>query len=127
MDGQDQSYVDLADPGHLAFDYVRRIGDVLDSWGTPGDRARVLHIGGAGLTLPRYVAHTRPGSAQVVLEPAAEVTELVRHELPLPRHSGVKVRPTDGRTGLGAIRDGSLDLVVVDAFAEGRVPADLVT
>jgi hypothetical protein len=33
----------------------------------------------------------------------------------------------DGRTGLAAVRDGSQDAVVVDAFAQGRVPGDLVT
>jgi hypothetical protein len=127
MDGHHQSHVDLEDPARLDFDYVRRIGDVLDAWGVPGEPARVLHVGGAAMTLPRYVAQTRPGSAQVVLEPAAEVTELVRRALPLPRRSGIKVRPVDGRTGLAALRDASLDVVVVDAFAAGRVPGDLVT
>lgn len=127
MDGHDQSYVDLADPGRLAFDYVRRIGDVIDAWGTPGEPVRVLHVGGAALTLPRYVAHTRPRSPQVVLEPAVDVTDLVRRELPLPARSGIKVRPVDGRAGLDAVRDDSVDLVVVDAFADGRVPGSLVT
>jgi hypothetical protein len=127
MDGRDQSYVDLGDPGRLAFDYVRRIGDVVDAWGAPGEPVRVLHVGGAGLSLPRYVAHTRPRSPQVVLEPAADVTELVRRELPLPRQSGIKVRAVDGRAGLDPVRDGSVDLVVVDAFAAGRVPGPLVT
>ena len=125
--GRDQSHVDLADPARLEFDYVRRIGDVLDAYGEPGTPIRVLHVGGAAMTLPRYVAATRPRSAQVVLEPAAEVTELVRRELPLPRGSGIKVRPVDGRTGLGAVRDASLDAVVLDAYDDGRVPADLVT
>jgi hypothetical protein len=126
-DGFDQSYVDLDDPSRLAFDYVRRMGDVIDAWGSAGAPVRVLHVGGAGMTLPRYVAHTRPRSPQVVLEPDEDVVALVRRELPLPRRSGIKVRPVDGRTGLGAVRGGSLDLVVVDAFADGRVPADLVT
>lgn len=127
MDGRDQSLVDLDDPGRLAFDYVRRIGDVLDTWGEPGEPVRVLHVGGAAMTLPRYVAHTRPRSAQVVLEPAAEVTDLVRRELPLPPRSGIKVRPVDGRTGLAAFRDGAVDVIVVDAFVDGRVPGGLVT
>ena len=74
------------------------------------------------MTLPRYVAATRPRSAQVVLEPAAAVTELVRRELPLPRNSGIKVRDVDGRTGVAALRDSFADLVVVDAFADARVP-----
>jgi len=127
MDGRDQSHVDLGDPARLEFDYVRRIGDVLDAWHSPGEPMRVLHIGGAAMTLPRYVAHTRPRSAQVVLEPATAVTELVRSELPLPRHSGIKVRPVDGRSGLASFRDGALDVVVVDAFTAGRVPGELVT
>jgi spermidine synthase len=127
VDGHLQSHVDLDDPSRLEFDYVRRIGDVLDAWGTPGEPVRVLHVGGGAMTLPRYVAHTRPRSAQVVLEPAVELTEAVRRALPLPRRSGIKVRPVDGRTGLAAFRDRSLDLVVVDAYAGGRVPGDLVT
>jgi spermidine synthase len=127
MDGRPQSHVDLVDPARLEFDYVRRIADVLDARGEPGAPLRVLHVGGAGLTLPRYVAHTRPRSSQVVLEPDEGVTELVRRELPLPRHSGIKVRPVDGRTGLAAVRAGSMDAVVVDAFDAGRVPGALVT
>ncbi|WP_239456589.1 spermidine synthase [Nocardioides solisilvae] len=127
LDGQAQSYVDLDDPGFLAFDYVRRLGDALDAVAEPGRPVRVVHVGGAGLTLPRYVAHTRPRSAQVVLEPDEELTALVRRELPLPPRSGIKVRPLDGRTGLAGLREGAVDVVLVDAFAQGRVPGDLVT
>lgn len=127
MAGMDQSYVDLADPTRLVFDYVRRLGDVVDAVAPAGEPLRVVHVGGAGLTLPRYVVATRPRSSQVVLEPAEDVTELVRRELPIPRQSGIKVRPVDGRTGLAAMRDDSADLVVVDAFADARVPGSLAT
>ncbi|MEN8707343.1 MAG: fused MFS/spermidine synthase [Nocardioides marinisabuli] len=125
--GRDQSLVDLDDPRHLAFDYVRRIADVVDDHAPAGGDLRVLHVGGAGLTLPRYVAATRPGSWQVVLEPDVALTERVRAELPLPRRSGIRVRGDDGRTGLAAVRDDAVDLVVVDAFVDGEVPDDLVT
>ncbi len=127
LDGMHQSHVDLEDPRHLEFEYVRRIGDVLDACAPDGDPIRVVHVGGAAMTLPRYVAATRPRSAQVVLEPAADVTDRVREELPLPPRSGIKVRPVDGRSGITALRDGYADVVVVDAFAGGRVPGDLVT
>lgn len=127
MSGMDQSYVDLTDPTRLVFDYVRRLGDVVDAVAPPGSPLRVVHVGGAGLTLPRYVAATRPGSPQIVLEPAAAVTDLVRRELPLPRRSGIKVRAVDGRAGVAALRDDSADLLVVDAFADARVPGSLVT
>ncbi|WP_134765954.1 fused MFS/spermidine synthase [Nocardioides sp. 1609] len=125
VDGRDQSHVDLADPTRLAFDYVRRMGDVLDAVAPAGTPVRVVHVGGAGLTLPRYVAATRPGSPQVVLEPDEELTALVRAELPLPRRSGIKVRPVDGLAGVAALRDGYAGAVVVDAYADGVVPEEL--
>ncbi len=125
--GRDQSLVDLTDPTRLVFDYVRRMGDVLDAVAKPGATLRVLHIGGAGLTLPRYVAATRPGSRQVVLEPDEELTERIRAELPLPRRSGIRVRPVDGRRGLPEVRSGSFDVAVLDAYRDGRVPEELLT
>ena len=125
LDGMDQSLVDLADPTRLVFDYVRRIGDVIDAHAPAGATVRILHVGGAALTLPRYVAATRPRSAQIVLEPDADLVDRVRAELPLPQRSGIKIRIVDGRSGITAVRDGAMDLVVVDAFAEGRMPAEL--
>jgi spermidine synthase len=127
MSGMDQSCVDLEDPSRIVFDYVRRLADVVDVVAPPGAPLRVVHVGGAGMTLPRYVAVTRPRSPQIVLEPAAAVTELVRRELPLPRNSGVKVRDVSGVAGVAALRDGHADLVVIDAFADARVPGSLVT
>ncbi|WP_345523564.1 fused MFS/spermidine synthase [Nocardioides conyzicola] len=127
MSGMDQSCVDLEDPTRIVFDYVRRLADVVDAVAPSGTPLRVVHVGGAGMTLPRYVAATRPRSAQVVLEPAAAVTDLVRRDLPLPRNSGIKVRDVDGAAGVAALRDAFADLVVVDAFADARVPGSLVT
>lgn len=125
--GTDQSYVDLADPLRLEFDYVQRIADVIDEIAPGGERIRIVHIGGAALTLPRYVTATRPSSAQIVLEPDEPLTAWVREHLPLPRQSGIKVRSVDGRTGIAALRDDFCDLVVVDAFDGARVPAELTT
>lgn len=127
LDGMAQSCVDLDDPTRLDFDYIRRIGALLDAAAGPGEPLRVLHVGGAGMTLARYVAATRPGSRQVVLEPDAGLVELVRRHAPLPRRSGISVRPQDGRAGLRDVRDGWAQAVVVDAFAGAQVPPDLVT
>lgn len=128
IDGTDQSWIDPDDPTRLEFDYMQRIADVIDAHAPVGERVRALHIGGAGMTLPRYVAATRPTSAQVVLEPDSELTEEVRRVVPLPRQSGIKVRAVDGRSGVTAIRDGwDADVVVVDAFVGARVPAELST
>jgi spermidine synthase len=127
MGRTDQSYVDLDDPRRLEFDYVQRIADALDAQAPEGERLSVVHVGGAGLTLARYVSATRPQSAQIVLEPDAELTAFVREHLPLPRRSGIKVRAVDGRSGIAALRDRNADVVVVDAFEGPRVPADLTT
>jgi hypothetical protein len=123
----DQSYVDLDDPLRLEFDYVQRLVDVLDSVADPGQRLRMIHVGGAAMTLPRYVAATRPSSAQIVLEPDTELTAFVRRHLPLPTRSGIKVRGTDGRRGIAELRDRYADLVIIDAFVGARVPAELTT
>jgi hypothetical protein len=123
----DQSYVDLDDPLRLEFDYMQRLVDVLDSVSEPGQRLRVVHIGGAAMTLPRYVAATRPTSAQIVLEPDTELTAFVRQYLPLPTRSGIKVRGVDGRRGIAELQDDYADLMIIDAFVGARVPAQLTT
>ncbi|WP_392543389.1 spermidine synthase [Oryzobacter telluris] len=126
LDGQGQSAVDLDDPARLEFEYVQHLALCVDALTSPGP-LRVTHVGGAGLTLPRWVHHTRPGSPQIVLEPDEALTDAVRRELPLPRGHRIRVRAVDGASGVAAIKDDSADLVVVDAYAGGRVPADLVT
>ena len=125
MDGSPQSHVNLADPGSLGFEYIAHFAAVIDT--LPDGPLGVTHIGGAGLTLARYVNAERPGSPQIVLEPNAELTELVRRELPLPRQHRIRVRPVDGLTGVAQLADASADVVVLDAYAEGRVPAELAT
>ncbi|GAB3355154.1 spermidine synthase [Modestobacter lapidis] len=127
IDGTPQSHVDLADPTHLEFEYVRRIGHVLDLAAAPGAPLHVVHLGGGALTLPRYVAVTRPGSRQRVVELDAALTELVRTSLPLPRDARVRVRSEDARAGLATFPDASADVVVVDVFAGARTPAHLTT
>ncbi|TKJ29746.1 fused MFS/spermidine synthase [Blastococcus sp. CCUG 61487] len=127
VDGTPQSHVDLDDPTHLEFEYVRRIGHVLDLAAEPGAPLDVVHLGGGALTLPRYVAVTRPGSRQRVVEVDEALTDLVRAHLPLPRHARVRVRADDARAGLAALRTGSADVVVTDVFAGARTPAHLTS
>lgn len=127
IDGSPQSQVDLADPENLPFEYMRRIGDVVDAVAPRRQPVAVLHVGGAALSLPRYVAVTRPRSRQLVLEPDEDLTEFVREVLPLPKRSGIKVRPVTGRAGIAAVYDDSMDLVILDAFEHEAVPANLVT
>lgn len=124
-DGHPQSHVDLDDPEGLVFEYVQHMAAAIDATFPGSDPLGVTHVGGAGLTLPRWVQATRPGSAQIVLEPDEALTAAVREHLPLPRGHRIRVRPQWGRAGVAALRDGSAHVVLVDAFDEGRVPADL--
>jgi spermidine synthase len=117
------SYVDLADPGHLEFDYLRRMRDVVLAVGA----RRVVHVGGAGCALARALAAAEPGNRQEVIELDAAVVELARRHLGLRRAPGLRVRVGDGRAVLARRPDGSVDAVLVDAFVGARVPRHLVT
>ncbi len=120
VDGVPQSHVDLADPQYLDFEYMRRLGHLIDLAGPAGTPLRVLHLGGGGLTLARYVAATRPGSAQLAVEADPEVAELVARRLPVPGQ--VDVRVADARAVLAELPAGSFDVVVADVFAGARTP-----
>lgn len=123
--GTPQSHVDLAEPEYLAFEYVRHIGDVLDLSHPAGAPIDVLHLGGGGLTLPRYVHATRPRSRQRVAEVDDALVDLVREALPLPRGHGITVSGRDAREVLERTRPGTYDAVVLDVYAGARMPASL--
>jgi hypothetical protein len=127
VDGVPQSGVDLADPGYLEFEYVRRIGHVADLAFPPGEPLRVLHLGGGALTIPRYLQHTRPGSRQLVAELDDALTGLVREHLPLPAGHRIRVRAADARAVAESVHPASYDLVIADVFAGAVTPAHLTT
>lgn len=127
MDEVAQSWVDPDDPTRLEFAYMSRMADYLDGAAPLGERMRVVHIGGGAMSLARYVAARRPTSPQIVLEPNEELTAKVREYLPLPAHSGIKVRARDGRAGLAEMPDDYAQAIIVDAFTEARVPASLIS
>jgi spermidine synthase len=127
VNGTPQSHVDLDDPTHLEFEYVRRMGHVLDLAAEPGRPIDVAHLGGGALTLPRYVAATRPGSRQRVMEIDEPLTGLVREHLPLPKHARIRVRAADARAGLAALPTGTADVVLSDVFAGARTPAHVTS
>ncbi len=127
LDGAPQSHVDLADPTYLQFEYVRRMAAAIDLVAEPGRALRALHLGGGALTLPRYLAVTRPGSAQRVVEIDGPLVELVRRELPLPARGNIRVRVGDAREAVESMRDSGYDVIVLDVFAGARTPAHLAS
>ena len=126
IDGVPQSHVDLDDPGYLDFEYVRRLGHVIDTAAPEGQPLRVLHLGAGALTLARYVAATRPGSPQLAVEVDTALVDLIRLRLPL-RGVKVRVRVGDARAELEKLAPGRYDVVIADVFAGGRTPAHLTS
>lgn len=121
IDSVAQSYVDLVDPRHLEFPYMRRIGSVLDAVAPAGRPVKALHLGGGAYTLPRYLAATRPGSDQVVVERDGKLAALIEEELPLPAGAGIEIRVDDARAVVETTPPGSFDLVIADAYEAGRM------
>jgi hypothetical protein len=124
VDGTPQSYVDLEDPTHLEFEYVRLLADLADGVGIPGTAITALHLGGGACTLARYVAATRPGSTQVVMEADDLLVDVVRSQLGT---GGFRLRVGDGREALQHLTPGTSELVVTDVFVGARVPGTFAT
>ncbi|KAA9107861.1 spermidine synthase [Microbacterium rhizomatis] len=130
VDGTPQSHVDLDDPTHLHFEYVARMGAVIDRLRMPGQPLTAVHLGAGALTIPRYIEATRPGSRQQVIELEQALIELVKTNLPLPRGAAIRTRIGDAREGLGRLPDaltGAVDLLVSDVYAGSQTPAHLTT
>ena len=92
-----QSIVSPADPTTLAYPYTRHIARALDAAAPAGAHVRVVHLGAGALTLARYVAATRPGCPQLVVECEPELYREMLAVLPLPPGSDVRVIFGDAR------------------------------
>lgn len=128
VDGTPQSHVNMDDPTQLFFEYVQRIGLVIDQLADGPITA--VHLGGGALTLPRFVEATRPGSRQQVIELESDLVDFVREHLPWSKQASIRVRHGDARdvlTRLPAGLHGSVDLVVVDVFGGSRIPAHVTS
>lgn len=134
VDGITQSHVDLDDPCHLELEYMRWLGHLIDLAAPAGMPLRVLHLGGGGLTLARYVAATRPGSTQLAVESNARLARLVRRRLPLDQPTRpsagagrVRVRVTDARAAVARLPARSFEVLAADVFSGGQTPAHLTS
>ncbi|MGH3426472.1 MAG: fused MFS/spermidine synthase [Terriglobales bacterium] len=126
-----QSYVDLEDPAYLRFSYVQAVACALDTMRATALPLRALHLGAGGLTIPRYLAHSRPQSSSLVAEISPVVVRIGREELGFDEvalnASGIAVELGDARAIAEAQSSGQYDVVVGDAFADGTVPLHLTT
>lgn len=125
LDDLRHSYVDLDDPSHLEFRYVRLLADVADA--LPDGPIDALHLGGGGFTFPRYLSAERPGSRHLVLEIDDDLVRIAQDELGLETGPDLEVRTGDARLALDDLADDSYDLIVGDAFGSTSVPWHLTT
>src|SRR6202012_2750445 len=119
----DASYVDLADPLHLEFDYLRWLRIALRA----AHARRVLHVGGGACALARALAAEDPGGRQEVCECDERVLEVARAHLGLRRAPGLRVRHAEGRRFIADHPDGRWDAIVIDAFDGASVPRRVIT
>jgi hypothetical protein len=122
-DDMDASYVDLADPSHLEFDYLRWMRIVLRA----AHARTVLHVGGGACALARALAAEDPHGRQEVCEVDGGMLALAREHLGLRRAPGLRVRLAEGRAFVAAQPDASWDAIVIDAFVGATVPRGLIT
>ena len=116
------------DPTRLAFSYTERFADVLRAAAGPDrEPLDVLHVGGGGFTMPRYVSATYPGSTSVVLELDQVLVDIAHDDLGLPDSDDIRVVVGDARTGIRSLADDSVDVVLGDAFGGLAVPWHLTT
>jgi len=119
----DASYIDLGNPSHLEFDYMRWIRIVLRT----ARARRILHVGGGACALPRALAAEDPVGRQEVCEVDGDVLALAREHFGLRRQPGLRVREAEGRAFVAGQRDAGWDAVVIDAFIGAAVPRQLIT
>lgn len=127
LDTLRHSYVDLDDPTYLDFTYMQMFADAIDATFTDGEPLDALHIGGGGFTMPAWLAATRPGTTNTVLELDGELVALAEDELGLERSDDLRVVVGDARLSLAEQPAGSADLVIGDAFGGLAVPWHLTT
>jgi spermidine synthase len=127
LDTLRHSYVDLDDPSHLEFTYTQWFGDVLSAVAPEGQPLDVLHIGGGGFTMPRYLRAEHPGSTSVVLELDPLLVRLSEQELDLELGDDIEVLTGDARQTIRRVDRGAFDVVIGDAFGGVAVPWHLAT
>jgi hypothetical protein len=124
VEGVEQSYVDVRDPTYLEFEYMQHIALVLDVVFADGVAVDAVHLGGGAMTMPRWLAATRPGSRQVVLESAADVLAATSA---LPPVADCDVLVGDAMEGIAALVPASYDVVIWDLYDGPRAVTSSLT
>ncbi|MGO4470419.1 spermidine synthase [Arthrobacter sp. M-10] len=122
----EQSHVNLAEPAEVFYEYLRRIGHVVDLAAPAGQAITALHLGAGALTLARYIQATRPGSDQHAVELERELLDFVLQKLPMPDGTLLETHIGDARETLAELpAELEFDVVILDIFSGPEAPAHI--
>lgn len=127
QDGVESSYIDIADPSRLGFEYQRHLASAIDVLHPRRLPLRALQIGGGPCAVPRYLEATRRELQVTVVELDPGVVDVAERYLGLRTSDRLAVVIGDGRAVIGGEPAASRDVVIVDAFLGLVVPHRLVT
>ncbi|MDD5126694.1 MAG: fused MFS/spermidine synthase [Dehalococcoidales bacterium] len=128
LDRTTHSYVVPDDPLHLEYDYIKIFAEIISYTARENPAPRVLHLGGGGYTLPRYLESTYPEGVNEVVEIDPAVTRVAREELGLPRDTNILTHNQDARLFLAQrTPEDKFDIVIGDVFSDYSTPYHLTT
>ena len=111
VDGVEQSYVD-DDPAHLEFEYMQHMALVLDVVLSDARALRAVHLGAGALSMPRWLAATRPNSQQLAIEASKDVLAAAHDLAPV----ACEVRIDDAVQAVETLPAGEADIVIWDLY-----------
>jgi spermidine synthase len=122
------SYVILDDPLYLKYDYLKIFTEIIGY--NAGDNAapRLLHLGGGGYSLPRYMETVYPRSVNEVVEIDPAVTRIAHEKLGLSANTSITTYNLDARLFLKQkLGQDKYDFVIGDVFNDFSTPYHLTT
>ncbi|AWB82191.1 spermidine synthase [Corynebacterium yudongzhengii] len=124
------SHIVLGAPRVLTFPYMQWLAPLIDAHITRLPHRRgihVVHLGGAGCALARYVADKWPSTRNTVSEIDADLARLVRASFDIPAPPAVDIVATEARSLIHALPAGGADVLIRDVFSGADTPRHLQT
>ena len=123
-----QSAMDVDNPTHLVLEYTRHFAL---AWQLRPHAERLLLLGGAAYSIPKYLLATRQDLRLDVVEIDPAMTRLARELFALQEDSRLRIHHEDARTFLNrhaAGKDARYDIIMADAFSSTyNIPFQLCT
>ena len=127
LDETESSFIDLADPAYLDFEYHQHMDAAVKVLLGEDLPLNAAHLGGAACALARAWDATHPGSAQLAVEIDAKLAAYVRQWFDLPRSPRLRIRIDDAVVAAPSLKAQFWDVVVRDIFSGGTVPDSVCT